>query len=117
MGRQCQVRQVTMKTLLLLIACVAAAANAKTLSKRGAPKDFPTNACPYGRNDEMECCEANRQYTDDDGNAQSCCIGSYVKCAKELLKGQKSVHWSNNDRKKRSDEYPDDETSDFDWPE
>ena len=60
-----------------------------------------SDRCPYGRNDEMECCEANRQYTDDDGNAQSCCIGSYVKCAKELLKGQKSIHWSNNDRKKR----------------
>ena len=51
--------------------------------------------CPYGRNDEMECCEANRQYTDDDGTSQACCIGSYVKCAKELLKGTKSVHWPN----------------------
>ena len=52
--------------------------------------------CPYGRNDEMECCEANRQYTDDDGTQQECCIGSYVTCAKKLLEGQKSIHWSNN---------------------
>ena len=46
----------------------------------------------------MECCEANRKYTDDDGNTEECCIGSYVTCAKKLLEGQKSIHWSNNDR-------------------
>ena len=38
----------------------------------------------------------NRQYTDDDGNTQECCIGSYVTCAKKLLEGQKSIHWSND---------------------
>ena len=49
----------------------------------------------------MECCKAGQEYTDDDGNMQECCIRSYVTCAKKLLEGQKSIHWSNNDRKKR----------------
>ena len=41
----------------------------------------------------MECCEANRQYTDDNGDTEECCIGSYITCAKKLLEGQKSIHW------------------------
>ena len=65
------------------------------------PDQTVSDRCPYGRNGYNECCEANRQYTDDNGNKQECCILGVVNCAKKLLKGQKSVHWPNNDRKRR----------------
>merc|ERR1712038_126568 len=82
-----------MKLLLVLLACVAAVTAKSVIDKRAAHTDFPRNACPFGRNDEMECCQPSGEYTEDDGSVKQCCIDTVVNCAKKLLQGQKSVHW------------------------
>ena len=46
------------------------------------------NRCPFGRNDELECCEPSGEYTEDDGSVKQCCIGTVFNCAKKLQKGQ-----------------------------